>query len=132
MDSGFRRNDGVSYGTIMPMAAPLPDLTGLSLAEIARLAAEAKLPPVESWNPAHCGDSEMRIARDGTWYHQGSPASRPAMVGLFSPGLRRDPDGAAGVRPREAARRGSSAGAGSPAWKGFGASPGDRILGSFD
>jgi hypothetical protein len=93
MDSGFRRNDGVSYGTIMPMAAPLPDLTGLSLAEIARLAAEAKLPPVESWNPAHCGDSEMRIARDGTWFHQGSPIGRMPMVKLFSTILRREPDG---------------------------------------
>jgi hypothetical protein len=75
------------------MAAPLPDLTGLSLAEIARLADEAKLPPVESWNPTHCGDSEMRIARDGTWFHQGSPIGRPAMVKLFSTILRREPDG---------------------------------------
>ncbi|MFD1610805.1 DUF1285 domain-containing protein [Sphingomonas tabacisoli] len=77
----------------MPMAAPPPDLTGLSLAEIAKLAAEAKLPPVESWNPSHCGDSEMRIARDGTWFHQGSPIGRPAMVKLFSTILRREADG---------------------------------------
>jgi hypothetical protein len=35
----------------------------------------------------------MRIARDGTWYHQGSPISRPAMVRLFSTVLRREPDG---------------------------------------
>jgi hypothetical protein len=75
------------------MAPPPSDLTGLSLAEIARLAAEAKLPPVESWNPEHCGDSEMRIARDGTWFHQGSPIGRPAMVKLFSTILRREPDG---------------------------------------
>lgn len=78
----------------MPMAAPPPDLTGLSLAEIAKLAAEAKLPPVEAWNPTHCGHSEMRIARDGTWFHQGSPIGRPAMVKLFSTILRREPDGA--------------------------------------
>ena len=77
----------------MPMAPPFPDLTGLSLAEIARLAAEQKLPPVESWNPEHCGDSEMRIGRDGTWFHQGSPIGRPAMVQLFSTILRREPDG---------------------------------------
>jgi uncharacterized protein len=77
----------------MPMAAPPPDLTGLSLAEIAKLAAEAKLPPVEAWNPTHCGDSEMRVARDGTWFHQGSPIGRPAMVKLFSTILRREPDG---------------------------------------
>lgn len=77
----------------MPMTATPPDLTGLSLAEIARLASEAKLPPVDSWNPSHCGDSEMRIARDGTWFHQGSPIGRPAMVKLFSTILRREADG---------------------------------------
>jgi len=72
---------------------PLPDIASLPLAEIARLAAERRLPPVDSWNPARCGDSEMRIARDGTWYHQGSPIGRPAMVQLFSTILRREPDG---------------------------------------
>lgn len=72
---------------------PLPDLTTLSLAEIAQLAAEKKLPPVENWHPSHCGDSEMRIARDGTWFHQGSPIGRPAMVRLFSTILRREADG---------------------------------------
>ncbi len=76
----------------MPNTPP-PDFASLSLAEIARLAEEHRLPPVESWNPAHCGDSEMRIARDGTWYHQGSPIGRLAMVRLFSTILRREPDG---------------------------------------
>jgi hypothetical protein len=77
----------------MPMAPPPEDLAGLTLADIARLAAEKKLPPVEKWNPQHCGDSAMRIARDGTWYHEGSPIGRPAMVRLFSTVLRREPDG---------------------------------------
>jgi uncharacterized protein len=77
----------------MPMPPPRDDLAGLSLAEIARLAEERKLPPVEQWDPSHCGDSEMRIARDGTWFHQGSPIGRPAMVRLFSTVLRREPDG---------------------------------------
>jgi hypothetical protein len=72
---------------------PLPDLASLSLGEIAQLVADQKLPPVERWNPTHCGDSEMRIARDGTWFHQGSPIGRPAMVRLFSTILRREPDG---------------------------------------
>jgi hypothetical protein len=72
---------------------PIPDIASLSLAEIAKLVDEAKLPPVEKWNPTHCGDSEMRIARDGTWYHQGSPIGRPAMVRLFSTILRREADG---------------------------------------
>lgn len=71
----------------------MPDIEKLSLAEIASLVAQRKLPPVEQWNPAHCGHSEMRIARDGTWFHQGSPIGRPAMVRLFSTILRREPDG---------------------------------------
>ena len=69
------------------------NLAALPLAEIARLASEKKLPPVEQWNPTHCGDSFMRIARDGTWYHEGSPIGRQAMVRLFSTILRREPDG---------------------------------------
>jgi len=76
----------------MPMD-PLPDLATLSLADVARLVAERRLPPVDQWNPTHCGDSEMRIARDGTWYHQGSPIGREAMVRLFASILRREPDG---------------------------------------
>jgi hypothetical protein len=77
----------------MPSPEPPQDLSGLSLEQIARLAAERKLPPVESWNPSHCGHSAMRIARDGTWFHEGSPIGRPAMVRLFSTILRREPDG---------------------------------------
>ncbi|WP_267386894.1 DUF1285 domain-containing protein [Sphingomonas sp. GC_Shp_3] len=76
----------------MPMD-PMPDLSALSLAEIARMAADQKLPPIDRWNPTHCGDSQMRIARDGTWYHQGTPIAREAMVRLFSTILRREEDG---------------------------------------
>ncbi len=76
----------------MPMEPP-PDLASLSLADVARLASEKRLPPVERWNPTHCGDSDMRIARDGTWFHMGSPIGRPEMVRLFSTILRREPDG---------------------------------------
>jgi len=71
----------------------MDDLASLSLADIARMAEERRLPPLERWNPSHCGDSEMRIARDGSWFHQGSPIGRPAMVRLFSTILRREPDG---------------------------------------
>ena len=78
----------------MPETAPPPaDLAGLTLAEIARMAAERRLPPVAQWDPPRCGDSAMRIARDGTWYHDGSPIKRPAMVRLFASLLRREPDG---------------------------------------
>ena len=77
----------------MPERNPAPDLAGLSLSDIAALGAENRLPPVEKWNPDHCGDSAMRIASDGTWYHEGSPIGRAAMVRLFSTILRREPDG---------------------------------------
>ncbi len=65
----------------------------LSLDRLAALIAERKLPPVEKWNPERCGPSDMRIARDGTWFYQGSPIGRPAMVKLFSTVLRREGDG---------------------------------------
>ena len=78
----------------MPESAPPPvELAGLSLAEIAQAVAERRLPPVEQWDPPHCGDSQMRIARDGTWYHEGAPIRRPAMVRLFASLLRREVDG---------------------------------------
>jgi len=78
----------------MPESAPPPsELAGLSLAEIAQAVAERRLPPVEHWDPPHCGDSAMRIARDGTWYHEGAPIRRPAMVRLFAGLLRREDDG---------------------------------------
>lgn len=72
---------------------PLPDLAALSLAEIAQLMEEDRLPPVERWNPEHCGDSGMTIARDGRWFHEGAPITRESMVRLFSTILRREPDG---------------------------------------
>ena len=78
----------------MPESAPPPsELAGLSLAEIAHAAAERRLPPIDQWNPPHCGDSGMRIARDGTWFHEGAPIRRPAMVRLFASLLRREDDG---------------------------------------
>ncbi|UAK22981.1 DUF1285 domain-containing protein [Sphingomonas nostoxanthinifaciens] len=77
----------------MPETAPPLDPSGLALAEIARDVAERRLPPVAAWNPTHCGDSHMRIARDGTWYHEGAPIRRPAMVRLFATILRREADG---------------------------------------
>lgn len=63
------------------------------LAAIAAAIAAQKLPPVELWHPAHCGDSHMRIAADGTWFHEGTPIGRPELVRLFSTILRREADG---------------------------------------
>jgi hypothetical protein len=77
----------------MPESRAPIELHGVSLAELQCLIDQRILPPVERWNPERCGGSGMRIARDGTWYHQGEPIPRPAMVRLFSTVLRREPDG---------------------------------------
>lgn len=77
----------------MPEIRPPIELDGLSLAELQEMLVQQRLPPVEKWDPEHCGHSGMRIARDGTWYHDGQPIRRPAMVRLFSTVLRREPDG---------------------------------------
>jgi hypothetical protein len=47
-------------------------------------------PPVHLWNPAYCGEIDMRIAPDGTWFYQGTPIGRPALVKLFSSILKRE------------------------------------------
>ena len=74
-----------------------PVLAGLEAAAKNR----AVLPPVEHWNPPYCGDSQMLIARDGTWFHQGAPINRPALVRLFSTILRKDDEGFMLVTPVE-------------------------------
>jgi hypothetical protein len=48
------------------------------------------LPPVHLWNPPFCGDLDMRIARDGTWFYEGTPIGRPGLVKLFSSILKRE------------------------------------------
>ena len=50
------------------------------------------LPPVERWNPPFCGDIDMRIAADGTWFYQKTPIGRPALVKLFASVLKREGD----------------------------------------
>ena len=54
--------------------------------------ADKGLPPVHLWDTAFCGDIDMRIARDGTWYYMGTPIGRKPMVKLFSTIIRRDGD----------------------------------------
>ena len=72
---------------------PLPDLAGMSLAEIGAAVEARRLPPVETWNPAETADSHVRIAADGTWFHEGRPITRPAMVRAFASLLTRDTGG---------------------------------------
>ncbi len=62
------------------------------------------LPPVHLWNPPNCGDIDIRIARDGTWFHERTPIGREALVRLFSTILRLDPDGYWLVTPVEKMR----------------------------
>lgn len=76
----------------MPYEPP-PDLGNLSLSEIAALVAERKLPPVGQWVPEKTGDSEMRIAADGRWFHQDGEITRAAMVRAFATLLTRDAEG---------------------------------------
>ena len=71
------------------------DAAGLA-ALISRASAETGgrgLPPVERWNPPFCGDIDMEIRADGTWFYMGTPIGRAPLVRLFSTVLRKDEDG---------------------------------------
>ena len=72
-----------------------------SLAASARAANSRGLPPVHLWNPPDCGDLDIRIARDGTWFYLGTPIGRPELVRLFSTILRKDGDRFVLVTPVE-------------------------------
>jgi len=86
--SGAGSTDGSSS------AAP-GNPTGMvrGLDEILKETGETGVPPVEKWNPPYCGDLDIRIARDGTWYYLGSPIGRKPLVKLFSSVIRLDEDG---------------------------------------
>ena len=70
---------------------PSNPLKGLKEAE--KAAGAKGLPPVHLWNPAFCGDIDMRISQDGTWFYINSPIGRKPLVRLFSTILRHDEDG---------------------------------------
>jgi hypothetical protein len=78
------------------MTDPPAPISGNALARLTEaLGPDAKRkgpPPVERWNPAYCGEIDMRIAADGTWHYMGTPINRPALVKLFSTVLRKDPE----------------------------------------
>lgn len=57
--------------------------------------------PVDQWHPPYCGEIDMRIAADGTWFYEGSPIRRPALVSLFAGVLRKDPERYVLVTPAE-------------------------------
>ena len=75
--------------------------TAEGLAASARVALSRGLPPVHLWNPPDCGDLDIRIARDGTWFYLGTPIGRPELVRLFSTILRKDGNRYVLVTPAE-------------------------------
>jgi len=78
--------------------APESALGGLAEAAAARGRGPA---PVHLWHPPYCGEIDMRIAADGTWFYRGSPIGRPALVKLFASILRKDMDRHVLVTPVE-------------------------------
>lgn len=72
-----------------------------SIASSARAASKRGLPPIHQWNPPDCGELDIRIARDGTWFYLGTPIGRPELVRLFSTILRKDDDRFVLVTPVE-------------------------------
>ncbi len=67
-------------------------LSAENLAKSARAATNKGPAPVHLWNPPFCGDLDMHIARDGTWFYLGTPIGRHELVKLFSSILRKDDD----------------------------------------
>src|SRR5512140_1352294 len=63
-----------------------------AIAGVAREASRKGAPPVHLWNPPFCGDLDMRIASDGTWFYLKTPIGRPALVKLFASVLKREGD----------------------------------------
>jgi uncharacterized protein len=61
-----------------------------ALESLASALGKGKYPPVEKWNPPFCGDLDMRIAADGTWFYLGTPIGRPALVRLFASVVKRE------------------------------------------
>ena len=78
----------------MAKAGQVPGIGDLAggLDGIAAAVPKKGLPPVERWNPPFCGDIDMRIASDGTWFYLGTPIGRPALVRLFASVLKREGD----------------------------------------
>ena len=88
------------------MSSSLPSAPAAlsAVAAAAERAGGKGLPPVHLWNPAHCGDIDIRILKGGVWLHEGRPIHREALVRLFSTVLRKDSDGYVLVTPVEKLR----------------------------
>jgi uncharacterized protein len=68
-----------------------PTSPGIDLiASAAKREGNKGAPPVHLWDPPFCGDIDMRIAADGTWFYMKTPIGRPALVKLFASVLKRE------------------------------------------
>jgi uncharacterized protein len=82
--AGDTKNKGENAADLAAMIARAAEQTA---------GGKAGLPPVEQWNPPFCGDIDMEIKADGTWFYMGTPIGRAPLVRLFSTVLRKDEDG---------------------------------------
>jgi len=85
------RKQSAAVAPTDPDGGAASGLAGLEA--VARAAGGKGIPPVDQWEPEFCGDLDIRIARDGTWFYLGSPIGRKPLVRLFSSVLRKDDDG---------------------------------------
>jgi hypothetical protein len=90
----------MAQGQVTDTSTPA-DALGRLKAALGEHAAGRGPPPVERWNPPFCGDLDMRIAADGTWYYMGTPIGRAPLVKLFASVLRKDPERYVLVTPVE-------------------------------
>ena len=95
-----KRNNSDYFVTMDNQARPEKDSLAAAgdTADLSALISRATragkgLPPVERWNPDFCGDLDMEIKADGTWFYLGTPIGRMPLVQLFSTVLRKDADG---------------------------------------
>lgn len=100
LEEGFVVESAETGGKAAPAQAMTAGLDNL-FAALGGPNAAARPRPVERWNPEFCGDIDMRIAGDGTWFYMGTPIGRPALVKLFASILRKDPERYVLVTPVE-------------------------------
>jgi hypothetical protein len=97
MFQGMKGDGAITFAAAEAQSGALDRLS----AAVKAASASKGPPPVERWNPPFCGDIDMRIAADGTWFYNGTPIGRPALVKLFASIVRKDPDRYVLVTPVE-------------------------------
>lgn len=81
-------------GGLAELAKSIGEATGADASEVFVGSVNGRRPaPLHLWNPEYCGEIDMAIGRDGTWYHEGTPIRRQELMRLFAGILRRESDG---------------------------------------